>query len=139
MLHATHGKGRSLEEEFAGTLAWFKNPTSEVSAHVVIAADGRLCVVVLPNMQAWHARSYNATHLGIEFVKRDPRVYQDVLTDEQYQTAAWWLVKMSRDFDFELNSWTLPEHRNIQGDKIDIGAGFDRSRLMEWIGRFQHA
>ena len=138
MLHATHGRGSTLEKEFAGTLAWFSGPTSEVSAHVVIAADGTLCTVVLSNMQAWHARSYNATHLGIEFVKRDPAVYTDVLTDEQYKTAAWWLVQMSRAFGFPLNSWTLPEHRSIQGDKIDIGAGFDRKRLMEWIRRFHH-
>jgi len=92
--------------------------------------------VVPPNRQAWHARSYNATHLGIEFVKRDPSVYTDVLTDEQYRTAAWWLRGQSERWGFPLTHETLPEHRDIQGDKIDIGSGFDRSRLEWWINRF---
>ncbi len=137
MLHATHGQGRTLEEEFAGTLAWFANPASEVSAHVVIAADGTLAYCVPSDRQAWHARAYNATHLGIEFVKRDPGKYQDVLTQAQYKTAAWWLVVRSLQYGFPLDNVTLPEHRDIQSDKIDIGAGFDRAALMEWIERFQ--
>ncbi len=139
VLHATHGKGRTLEEEFAGTLAWFANPASEVSAHVIIAANGTLAVAVNPDRKAWHAKSYNTTHLGIEFVKRDPSMYQDVLTDAQYKTAAWWLVKMAREFQFSLTASRLPEHRTIQSDKIDIGSGFDRAALMEWVRRFQNA
>lgn len=139
MLHATHGKAATLEGEFAGTLAWFKNPASEVSAHVVIAADGTIGLIHPPYWQTWHAPRYNATHLGLEFCKRDPALYQDVLTDAQYKSAAWWLVKFSRELGFALTDETLPEHRDIQSDKIDIGAGFDRAALMAWIGRFQDA
>jgi N-acetyl-anhydromuramyl-L-alanine amidase AmpD len=139
VLHATHGKGRSLEAEYAGTLAWFQNPASEVSAHIVIAADGTICEVVPIDTIAWHARRYNGSWLGIEFVKRDPALYKDVLTDAQYKAAAWWLVQMSRGFGFPLTEHTLPEHRTIQSDKIDIGAGFDRAALMAWVERFQNA
>jgi N-acetyl-anhydromuramyl-L-alanine amidase AmpD len=136
VLHATHGKGATLEQEFAGTLAWFQNPASQVSAHVVIAADGTVCGVVHPDLQAWHAKSHNADHLGIEFVKRDPHLYKDVLTDAQYKSAAWLLLDWARVYAFALDEFTLPEHREIQTDKIDIGEGFDRDKLMEWIGRF---
>lgn len=139
VLHATHGRGATIEQEFTGTLRWFQNPASEVSAHIVIAADGTLCNVILPNQQAWHARKYNATHLGIEFCKRAPGFFHDVLTDAQYKTAAWWLVDIAERYGFPLNERTLPEHRQIQSDKIDIGAGFDRDALMGWIERFQRA
>jgi N-acetyl-anhydromuramyl-L-alanine amidase AmpD len=102
----------------------------------VIAADGAICEVVDPDLQAWHAKLYNATHLGIEFVKRDPSLYHDVLTDAQYKSAAWWLTWMSRTYEFPLTRDTLPEHREVQSDKIDIGSGFDRAALMAWIERF---
>jgi N-acetyl-anhydromuramyl-L-alanine amidase AmpD len=137
VLHATHGKGATLEKEFTGTLGWFSNPASEVSAHVVIAADGTICEVVPPYRIAWHALRYNATHLGIEFVKRDPALYTDNLTDAQYKSAAYWLVQMSDAYLFPLTEGTLPEHRTIQSGKIDIGSGFDRNTLMQWIERFE--
>jgi N-acetyl-anhydromuramyl-L-alanine amidase AmpD len=103
----------------------------------VVAADGTIGYCVPDNRQAWHAKSYNASHLGIEFVKRSPYQYQDVVTEAQYKSAAWWLVDMSRKYGFALNIATLPEHRQIQSDKIDIGTGFDRSRLIYWVKEFQ--
>lgn len=123
--------------EFIGTLSWFKNRASEVSAHIVIAAGGAICEVVPSDRVAWHAPRYNATHLGIEFVKRDPSVYTDVITEAQYKSAAWWLVRMSLMHSFPLITPLLPEHREIQMGKIDIGTGFDRATLMGWIARFQ--
>ncbi len=137
VLHATHGRGKTLEAEFQGTLSWFANPASQVSAHVVIAADGTLAIVVPANVKAWHAKAFNTTFLGIEFCKRDPSLYADVLTEAQYKTAAWWLVERSREYGFTLSDHTLPQHRDIQSDKIDIGEGFDRAVLMDWIKAFQ--
>ncbi|MDP1646442.1 MAG: N-acetylmuramoyl-L-alanine amidase [Thiobacillus sp.] len=39
----------------AGTVAWFRNPASRVSAHLVIARDGTLTQMVPFNREAWHA------------------------------------------------------------------------------------
>lgn len=39
----------------AGTIAWFQNPSSKVSAHLVIARDGKVTQMVPFNREAWHA------------------------------------------------------------------------------------
>lgn len=39
----------------AGTIAWFQNPASRVSAHLVIARDGEVTQMVSFNREAWHA------------------------------------------------------------------------------------
>lgn len=39
----------------AGTIAWFQHPSSRVSAHLVIARDGRITQMVPFNREAWHA------------------------------------------------------------------------------------
>jgi len=39
----------------AGTINWFQNPQSKVSAHLVIARDGSVTQMVAFNREAWHA------------------------------------------------------------------------------------
>lgn len=39
----------------AGTISWFQNPASRVSAHLVIARDGEITQLVPFNREAWHA------------------------------------------------------------------------------------
>lgn len=49
VIHYTAGSSE------AGTVAWFRNPASRVSAHLVIARDGTLTQMVPFNREAWHA------------------------------------------------------------------------------------
>jgi len=59
-----------------GTVDWFKNLNSSVSAHLVIGRDGEIVQMVPFNVQAWHAgksewgkyRSLNNHSIGIELV-----------------------------------------------------------------------
>jgi hypothetical protein len=131
VLHATRGGAATPDAEFRGTLAWFTSTKSQVSAHVVIAADGTIAECVDPTLIAWHARSYNATHLGLEFVQARAG---DSITDAQYRSAGWWLAQMSRRFNFPLDDARLPEHREIPPGraegKTDIGPPFDRQKLI---------
>jgi N-acetylmuramoyl-L-alanine amidase len=39
----------------AGTIAWFRDPVSRVSAHLVIGRDGKVTQMVPLNREAWHA------------------------------------------------------------------------------------
>ena len=39
----------------AGTISWFRNPSSKVSAHLVIGRDGKSTQMVPFNREAWHA------------------------------------------------------------------------------------
>ena len=58
----------------AGTISWFQDPTSKVSAHLVIARDGKVTQMVPFDREAWHAgqsrwgnlSGLNRTSIGIE-------------------------------------------------------------------------
>ncbi len=60
VLHYTTGRA------VAGTISWFLNPVSKVSAHYVIARNGDIYQMVREADAAWHARSANAESIGIE-------------------------------------------------------------------------
>ncbi len=72
VLHATAG---SLE----ATLSWFERPTSEASAHYVVAKDGTVFQMVREADRAWHAgqsfwkgrTDINDYSIGIEMVNRN--------------------------------------------------------------------
>jgi hypothetical protein len=49
-----------------GTISHFLKPSSRVSAHYVIARDGRIIQMVLDTDKAWHAKGANADSIGIE-------------------------------------------------------------------------
>jgi N-acetyl-anhydromuramyl-L-alanine amidase AmpD len=85
VIHATRG-GKSMNPtEFQGTLAWFKNPDSQVSSHWVISRTGTKARVVPDTEQAWHAGKHNATHFGIEL---ESAVESDGFTNDQILACA---------------------------------------------------
>ena len=74
-----------------GTIAWFQNPASKVSAHYVIARNGDIYQMVRDSDAAWHARSANAESIGIEH----SAAQGDQLTSEQEVSSVAllrWLV-----------------------------------------------
>ena len=81
---------------YHGAVAWLRNPSSRVSAHVVIAKDGRRTVLAPDEAVTWHAgRSYfqgrrncNDFMLGVEFELLDAH---EALTDAQLQSVVEWL------------------------------------------------
>lgn len=66
---------RSLE----GTVSWFLNPKSQVSAHYTVGRDGRIVQMVKDEAKAWHAGGANTDSIGIEFCAAKG----DKLTPEQ--------------------------------------------------------
>ena len=55
------------EGTYSGTISWFKNPDSGVSAHYVIrSSDGQITQMVREKDIAWHARTFNSSSIGIE-------------------------------------------------------------------------
>lgn len=82
VIHTTQGA-------YAGTISWFQNAASQVSAHYVIrASDGDITQMVAHEDIAWHAGnwSYNERSIGIEHEGwvADPNTY----TMAQYQASA---------------------------------------------------
>ena len=105
VLHATAGG-------LAGTLAWFENPNSGVSAHYVAAKDGRIFQMVEERKKAHHAgasefqgrEDFNRFSVGIEIVNLNdgldpypPDQFEALvnLTDylvEKYDIQRQWIV-----------------------------------------------
>jgi hypothetical protein len=56
----------TTSQNVMGTIAWFQDPRSRVSAHYVIARNGDIYQMVHDSDSAWHARSSNAESIGIE-------------------------------------------------------------------------
>ena len=56
----------TTSQNVMGTIAWFQDPVSRVSAHYVIARNGDIYQMVDDADAAWHARSANAESIGIE-------------------------------------------------------------------------
>lgn len=121
VIHSTRG-GAPLGNEYNATLGWFASHESQVSAHVVIGFDGRRNKCVDHSLTAWHAKAYNATHLGVELEqphKGDP------ISDLQYLALAEWIREMNMYYP----ALELVEHKDIDPQKSDIGAPFDMDRL----------
>lgn len=66
VIHATRSGVSMNPSEFQGTLNWFARPDVGLSAHWVIARDGRKARVVNDDCNAVHAGEHNSTHYGIE-------------------------------------------------------------------------
>jgi N-acetylmuramoyl-L-alanine amidase CwlA len=84
VLHATAGG-------LSGTLAWFANPNSGVSAHYIVAKDGRVFQMVEERRKAHHAGSsefqgkedFNRFSVGIEIVNLNDG--QDPYPPDQFE------------------------------------------------------
>ncbi|MBN1659464.1 MAG: N-acetylmuramoyl-L-alanine amidase [Anaerolineae bacterium] len=105
VLHATAGS-------LSGTLAWFANPDSGVSAHYVVAKNGYVYQMVEESQRAHHAgasryqgrENWNAFSVGIEIVNlndgRDPypadqfeaTVKLVAYLVDKYQIPSQWIV-----------------------------------------------
>ncbi|MGW0238936.1 N-acetylmuramoyl-L-alanine amidase, partial [Streptomyces sp. NPDC002996] len=80
VVHVTQGS-------YAGAISWFQNGTSEASSHYVIrSSDGDVTQMVRDVDTAYHARSANASSIGIEHEGwvTDPSWF----TDAMYRSSA---------------------------------------------------
>lgn len=121
VIHTTRGGAASLAAEYAGTVAWFQNPAAQVSAHLVVGpASVARCVHDAD--VAWHARSANATHLGIEICQ--PTIATPI-TGFQYRAAAEACRLWAAAHGFPLQRvWTITQpglvgHEDSEPGKID--------------------
>lgn len=67
-----------------GTIGWFLNSKSQVSAHYVVDKNGDIYQMVRDECSAWHAKAANSRSIGIELVGTP----SDRLTDAQSMASA---------------------------------------------------
>ncbi len=86
VVHTTQGS-------YAGSVSWFQNAASNVSAHYVVrSSDGQITQMVQDQDTAWHAQCYNSKSLGIEhegFVADPTTWYTDAMYTESAKLTRW--------------------------------------------------
>jgi N-acetylmuramoyl-L-alanine amidase CwlA len=84
-----------------GSISWFKNPASQVSAHYIVDRDGKIYQLVNDTNKAWHCYGFNTTSIGIEHVAQQG----DRLTTAQEKAS------------IQLIQWLCSEYK-ISKDRI---------------------
>ncbi|RLL65599.1 N-acetylmuramoyl-L-alanine amidase [Streptomyces sp. Z26] len=126
VVHVTQGS-------YAGTISWFQNPEAEVSAHYVVrSADGEITQMVRDADTAWHARSANASALGIEhegFVD-DPSWF----TDAMYRSSAALTKHLCDTHGIPKDRAHIVGHSEVPGnDHTDPGPNWNWDTYMAYV------
>ncbi len=138
VIHSTRGGSPTTQTEYDRTIAWFNNTAAQVSAHAVVGPNGQAAYPVDPANIAWHARSWNNTHLGIELCQSH---LGDVLDPTIVDTAAKIVAGWCKTYNIPM-VWGIPsglvEHWEIgQVDgKTDIEAPFDRADFLARVKQY---
>ncbi|WP_433393704.1 N-acetylmuramoyl-L-alanine amidase [Micromonospora sp. KLBMP9576] len=108
VLHVTQGS-------YAGTISWFQNPSSQVSAHYVVkSSNGEVTQMVREGDTAYHARSANAYSLGIEH-----EGYVDNpswFTESMYRSSAALTRYLCDKYGLPKNRTAIKGHHEIPGN-----------------------
>lgn len=105
-IHYTQGS-------YAGSIAWFKNCASKVSAHYIIRSfDGQVTQMVWESDKAWHVGAANSYTVGIEHEAMGDIV--SYFTSSMYQASAG----LVRDICTRRN---INPHRVFYRDTLDDG------------------
>ena len=126
IIHTTQGS-------YAGTINWFKNSASNVSAHYVIrSSDGQITQMVREKDIAYHVRSYNTSSVGIEhegFVD-NPAWY----TDAMYRASAALTRNICLKYGLPLTRNSIKGHSEMPNNThTDPGPNWDWTRYMQLV------
>jgi N-acetyl-anhydromuramyl-L-alanine amidase AmpD len=127
VIHATHGT-------YDGTLSWFRDPRSRLSAHYVIrASDGQVTQLVAEADTASHARGFNRRSIGIEH-EFDPR-RGIAFSDAQYRSSARLVCAITRRYGIPADRGHVIAHAEVPNtDHTDPGRTWDWSYFMRLVG-----
>ena len=105
-IHYTQGS-------YSGSIAWFKNCASKVSAHYIIRSfDGQVTQMVRESDKAWHVGAANSYTIGIEHEAMGDII--SYFTSNMYQASA----ELVRDICVRRN---INPHRVFYRDTLDNG------------------
>lgn len=127
VVHVTQGS-------YAGTISWFQNPESEVSAHYVVrSSDGQITQMVRDSDTAYHARSANSSSLGIEhegFID-NPSWF----TDAMYRSSAALTSYLCERYGIPKDRGHIVGHVEVPGnDHTDPGPNWNWTYYMQLVG-----
>jgi N-acetyl-anhydromuramyl-L-alanine amidase AmpD len=126
VVHVTQGS-------YAGSISWFQNPSSNVSAHYVIrSSDGEVTQTVRDRDTAWHARSGNPYSIGLEH-----EGYVDNpswFTDAMYRSSAALTRHLCDRYGIPKDRSHIVGHVEVPGnDHTDPGPNWNWTYYMQLV------
>lgn len=126
VVHVTQGS-------YAGSISWFQNPESNVSAHYTIrSSDGEVTQSVRDANTAWHARNANSRSIGLEHEGYiDDAAW---FTDSMYRSSAALTKHLAAKHNIPKDRDHIVGHVEVPGnDHTDPGPHWDWDHYMELI------
>jgi N-acetylmuramoyl-L-alanine amidase len=120
---------------YSGTISWFKDPRSNVSAHYVIGRRGQQAQCVHNEDIAWHAGNwrYNKKSIGIEHAGYASHQW----TGRMYRSSAKLSAYLCRRFNIPVDRHIMG-HRRVPGVATRCpGRRFNRDRYLRLVRRYR--
>ncbi len=130
-----------MEGSYDGSISWFKNPASQVSAHYCIrSSDGDITQMVREQDTAWHAGNwpYNQTAIGIEhegWMSQPTRWY----TETMYRRSAQLTAAITKRYSIAVDRSHVIGHNQVPppSTHTDPGTGWDWNHYMSLVHSFR--
>ena len=107
VIHTTEGS-------YDGAISWFRNATSDVSAHYVLRkSDGEITQMVPDVNKAWHVCGSNNDTIGLEHegASSNPSTWTPAMLDASARLTAW----LVQEYDIPIDRQHIVGHGEIQG------------------------
>jgi N-acetyl-anhydromuramyl-L-alanine amidase AmpD len=113
VIHITDGGSK-----ISGTIAWFQDPKSHVSAHYIVGQDGEVVQMVRNNDIAWHASQANSRSIGIEHIAnsgedKDQKLRRLMPSEAEYQASAALVAWLCAQFGIAIDREHIVGHSEI--------------------------
>ena len=126
-----------MEGTYASAISWFKNASSQVSAHYCIrSSDGDITQMVREQDIAWHAGNwnYNKAAIGIEhegWLSQPSKWY----TETMYRRSAQLTAAITKRYNIPVNRSHIIGHAEVPppNTHTDPGPGWDWNRYMSLV------
>lgn len=148
VLHSTESHNRPGNEDLASIAAWFDNPASQASSHVVIDGDGHSARLVADDRKAWTCASFNSISLNIEQIGIAAEGHWPKTERDE---CARWLARWSRKYDIPLRRGEVSGSRVVRsgvvthaqlgavgGGHSDPGSAYPVTQVIERAKEIKH-
>ena len=113
-----------------GTISWFQNPASRVSAHYIVGRDGTIVQMVRDSDKAWHAAGFNDRTIGIENVAAPGQQLAGPQSESLASLCKWLMAEYRIPKSQVTGHKFLPNSTDCPGDLF--GARTEEA-LKKWI------
>ncbi|MCW2878725.1 MAG: Negative regulator of beta-lactamase expression-like protein [Sphaerisporangium sp.] len=122
-----------MQGSYAGTISWFQNPSSKVSAHYLVrSSDGDITQMVRDKDVAYHATTYNGRAIGIEH----EGYVSDAswFTDAMYRSSAALTRYVADKYGIPKDRGHIIGHVEVPGsDHTDPGPYWNWTTYMQYV------